>query len=72
MKVGKSHSLHMMQADVGDNDAWLGSLGIRLQGSREEGPGKHQASPGKYSDKALRLEVEDKVSLATPVLLFTL
>ena len=51
-----------------DNDAWLGSLGIRLRGSHEQGPGKHHASPGKYGDKALRLEVEDKVSLATSVL----
>jgi len=52
-----------MQAELDNDDAWLGSLGVRLRGYKEEGPGLPGASPEKYRDKALRLEVEDKVSL---------
>jgi hypothetical protein len=52
-------SMAVLQADIEESDAWLGGLCARLRGAQEAV--QPEASPEKFRDKALRLEVEDKV-----------
>ena len=55
-----------MQADIDEADMWLGDLRHRLMDRRERGNAPEKFSD--YTDKALRLELEDKVNMQQRVL----
>ena len=54
------HGNVSFQADIDEADLWLGELRHRLMDRREKGNAREKFSD--YADKALRLELEDKVN----------